>query len=83
MTAPERKATVSPSLRLCFAAAAVRALALVAIFMPNQPHRADSRPATGTPIIVCQGWSFSAASAPRNSTSTAKTPATTLYCRTR
>jgi hypothetical protein len=51
MTAPERKATVRPSLSELLAAKAVRALALVAIFMPNQPHRPESRPATGTPIM--------------------------------
>ena len=41
MTAPEENATLRPRLRLSWAALAVRALALVAIFMPMKPARAE------------------------------------------
>ena len=41
MTAPEEKATFRPRFRLSWAALAVRALELVAIFMPMKPARAE------------------------------------------
>ncbi len=40
ITEPEEKATLRPWFRLSLAAWAVRALALVAIFMPTRPARA-------------------------------------------
>ena len=52
ITAPERNATVSPSLSDCLAAQVVRAEALVAIFIPNQPHSPEKSPAIGTPMSV-------------------------------
>lgn len=52
ITAPERKATRRPPLRLSRAALAVRAEALVAVFMPRKPERPEKKPpvrnATGT-----------------------------------
>ena len=79
MTAPERNATVSPSLSDCFAAQVVRAEALVAIFMPNQPHRPEKSPATGTPIKVNEDWRPIEYIIPRKTISRTKTIATTLY----
>ena len=61
----------------------MRAEALVAIFMPNQPQSPENRPAIGTPSIDSAGWSLSANRMPRQATRMTKTPATTLYCRTR
>ena len=40
-----------------FAANAVRAEAFVAVFMPNQPHRPEKNPATGTPSADSAGCS--------------------------
>jgi hypothetical protein len=44
MTAPLRKATTSPSLSDLRAPAAVRCEALVAVFIPNHPHRPLKNP---------------------------------------
>ena len=44
MTEPEEKATRRPRFRLSEAAWAVRALALVAIFMPTKPASMDQMP---------------------------------------
>ena len=83
MTAPERKATLRPSFSDSFTAKVVRADAFVAIFMPNQPHRPEKRPAIGTPTAVIFDWIPAKPSTSRIATSTMKTTKTTLYCRVR
>ena len=83
ITAPARKATLRPSLSDCLAAYAVRADALVAIFMPNQPHNPENKPATGTPIAVCHAWVPWVDSTNKTATKATKTKATTLYWRVR
>jgi len=65
------------------AANVVRAEALVAIFMPNQPHRPENNPAMGTPMAVQIGWMPVKPITSRIVTSSTNTAATTLYCRVR
>ena len=81
MTAPERNATWSPSLSDRSAPAAVRLLASVAVFMPNQPARPENSPpemkAKGTQALCTFSTNAITAS---NRKIAPKNIATTLYC---
>jgi hypothetical protein len=81
ITAPERKATWSPSLRLRSAPAAVRLLARVAVFIPNQPARPEKNPpemkAKGTQALCTLSAKAITAKSRKMTT---KNAATTLYC---
>ena len=83
MTEPEEKATRSPLFRLSEAAWAVRALALVAIFMPTKPASMDQMP----PVTKAKGVNWESISPPepkamtsKMTNTTAKTFATVVYC---
>ena len=86
MTEPEEKATRSPLLRLSEAACAVRALELVAIFMPTKPANMDHTP----PVMKAKGVNLESISpleakaiTSRMTKTTTKTFATVVYCRRR
>ena len=83
MTAPARKATLSPSLSDCLTANVVRAEALVAIFMPNQPQVPEKTQANRTPTGVTRLRMPANPRPVRISSRTANTIATTLYWRLR
>ncbi len=83
MTAPDRNATFRPSLSEFFTACAVRAEAFVAMRMPNQPHKPERNPASGTPSIDSAGCNSRSLSNPRNTTRPMKTSVTIRYCRFR
>ena len=83
MTEPEEKATRRPLFRLSEAACAVRALALVAIFMPMKPASMDQMP----PVRNAKGvnWESIAPPEPKAITSrimntTRNTLNTVVYC---
>ena len=82
MTEPEEKATRRPRFRPSEAAWAVRALALVAIFMPMKPASMDQIP----PVRKAKGVNLDSMSPPlpkamisRTTKTTAKTLATVVY----
>ena len=80
ITPPARKATLRPSFREFFAAAAVRAEALVAVFMPKKPQSPESRPAIGTPIAATFSCRPAKPITIRAITSSTKTIETTFHC---
>ena len=82
MTEPEEKATRRPLLRLSEAACAVRALELVAIFMPMKPASMDQMP----PVRKAKGVNLESICPPeakaminRITNTTTKTFATVVY----
>ena len=82
MTEPEENATRRPLFRLSLAACAVRALALVAIFMPMKPASMDQMP----PVRKANGVNLESISPPvanamtsRITNTTANTFATVVY----
>ena len=86
MTEPEEKATRRPLFRLSEAAWAVRALELVAIFMPMRPASMDQIP----PVTKANGVYLESifppepnAMARRMTNTTANTFSTVVYCRFR
>ena len=83
MTAPARKATVSPLFNDSFAAAVVRAEALVAVFMPKNPHKPERRPATATPPTVQKACRPPAAINAKRTRRATNTPVTIRFCRPR
>ena len=80
MTAPARNATRSPPSRLVFAAWQVRADALVAVFIPRNPHSPESSAATPTPTGVSGCCSPRNASTASTITSAATARYTTFAC---
>jgi hypothetical protein len=89
MTVPEENDTRSPLLRLSLAALAVRALALVATFMPMYPESPVKKPpvtkANGakrlTNPLSAPSKGGTNASAQRITNTTAKNFTTAVYCR--
>ena len=73
MTEPEEKATRSPLFRLSEAACAVRALELVAIFMPMKPASMDQMP----PVRNAKGVNWESMSPPDPKAITSNTMNTT------
>ena len=83
MTEPEEKATRRPLFRLSEAAWAVRALELVAIFMPMKPASMEKMP----PVTKAKGVNLESicppvakAKASRMMNTTTKTLNTVVYC---
>ena len=83
MTLPEEKATRRPRFRLSLAACAVRALALVAIFIPINPASMEKIP----PVRKAKGVTFESIFPPepkamtsRRTNTTANTLKTVVYC---
>ena len=83
MTEPEENATRRPLFRLSEAAWAVRALALVAIFMPTKPASIEKMP----PVMKAKGVNLDSMVPPEAKAMTARAANTTrntlktvLYC---
>jgi len=83
ITAPPRKAICSALFKLCVAPFAVLLLALVAVFIPKNPHNPEKKPpvrnATGTKGF----WIPSSASTTKMMNKTTNTIETVLYWRVR
>ena len=83
MTAPARKATVRPLLRLSLAPWAVRLEAMVAVFIPRKPHNPEKNPPVRKAAKTMRCCAPIRPMTKRMAETTTKNTATTLYWRRR